>query len=157
VNLELVRQGYANVYVVSPDNKYEKELIEAEEDARNSKRGIWKISDFSDCIIITNFHYNAKGKDNENLNDEYVVFKNTCDFSLDITGWVVKDRTANAYIFPSFELGYQEEVTLHSGSGDNTETDLFWKRKYSVWSNNGDTLYLRDGEGNLVLVKSYSK
>lgn len=155
VNLEMVRQGYANVYIVLPDNKYEKELMAAEDEAKNSKVGLWKLSEFADCISITSFHYNAKGKDNENLNDEYIVLKNECDLFVEMTGWTVKDRTSNTYTFPKFELSSKEEVKIFSGSGTNTEDELYWSNGFPVWDNSGDTLYLRDGKGNLILVKNY--
>ncbi len=43
VNAELVRQGYAEVYPedLFPDNKYYGLLKEAEEEARQARRGIW--------------------------------------------------------------------------------------------------------------------
>ena len=40
-NLELVRQGYATVYTFPPNTKYLKELLEAQEEARRDKRGLW--------------------------------------------------------------------------------------------------------------------
>ncbi|MDI6798773.1 MAG: thermonuclease family protein [Candidatus Aenigmarchaeota archaeon] len=158
VNLELVKQGLANVYVVSPDVKYFSQLLEAESFAREKGVGIWKTSSlpYSKCIEVK-IHYDAKGEDNKNLNDEYVVFKNNCDFSVDLTAWTVKDRSFNTYTFPEFELESQAEVTLYSGSGNNTKTELFWNTKYSVWNNDGDTLYLRDREGSLILSKSYGR
>lgn len=155
VNLEMVKQGYANVYIVLPDNKYEKELMQAEDEAKNSKIGVWKLSEFADCISITSFHYNAKGSDNENLNDEYVVLKNDCDYYIDLTRWAVKDRTANTYVFPNFGLGSKEEVKIFSGSGIDTEKELYWNNKFPVWDNSGDTFYLRDAGGSLVLTRSY--
>jgi hypothetical protein len=40
--------------------------------------------------------------------------------------------------------------------GSNTATELYWGRSYgAVWNNDGDTLYLRDSNGNLVLSYSY--
>lgn len=41
VNLEMVRLGYANIYSYPPDTKYEKEVIKAEEEAKEAKRGFW--------------------------------------------------------------------------------------------------------------------
>ncbi|HKZ45466.1 MAG TPA: thermonuclease family protein [archaeon] len=155
VNLEMIRQGYANAYIVLPDNKYEKELMEAEEEAKSGKIGIWKLSDFANCFIISNFHYNAKGNDNENLNDEYVALRNECDFPIDMSSWNVKDRTANTYIFPQLELASRSELSVFSGPGTDTETGLYWKSEFPIWDNSGDTLYLRDSKGNLVLTNSY--
>jgi len=157
VNLEMVRQGFANVYIVYPDVKYEKELMQAENEAREKGLGIWKTSSlpYVDCIEISNFHYNAKENDNENLNDEYIVFKNSCDFSIDLTGWTIKDRSANFFTFPEFGLESEKEVVLKSGSGKNTKKELYWNSKRAIWDNKGDTLYLRDREGNLILIHSY--
>jgi micrococcal nuclease len=42
VNLEMVRQGYAHVYTVPPDVKYQEQLLNAEQEARNAKVGLWK-------------------------------------------------------------------------------------------------------------------
>jgi len=157
INLEMVRQGYASAYIVSPDVKYEREILQAEVEARSSKLGIWKVSDFLDCITIADFNFDAKGRDEENLNDEYFVLKNICSSSINMTGWEIKDRTSNIFTFPNFSLCFQSTVTIHSGSGKNTLTELYWNSDKPVWNNGGDTLYLRDSQGNLVLIESYSK
>lgn len=41
VNLELVRGGYAVIYTFPPDVKYQKELLAAQREAREAKRGLW--------------------------------------------------------------------------------------------------------------------
>ncbi|MDI6811717.1 MAG: lamin tail domain-containing protein [archaeon] len=51
-------------------------------------------------------------------------------------------------------------VTLYTGAGKDTTTELYWNssgcRCNAVWNNDGDTLYLRDMNGNLVMSYSYS-
>ena len=42
VNLELVKQGFATSYSYPPDIKFQKEILAAEEEAREAKRGLWK-------------------------------------------------------------------------------------------------------------------
>jgi len=40
--------------------------------------------------FVSPFHYNAKGDDRMNLNDEYVTLKNTGEDAIDMTGWSLK-------------------------------------------------------------------
>ncbi|MEM5794157.1 MAG: thermonuclease family protein [Candidatus Aenigmatarchaeota archaeon] len=156
VNLEMVRQGFASVYIVSSNQKYSSQLLEAEEYARKNKLGIWgKFSKFSDCIKVKEFHYDAKGDDSKNLNDEYFVLKNVCNFSINITKWNVRDRSFSSFYLSEFLLQPNSEVKILSGFGNNTKNEIFLNSKYPVWNNDEDTLYLKDGEGRLVLIYSY--
>lgn len=41
VNLELVKQGFAETDTFPPDVKHEKEFLEAQRDARKANRGLW--------------------------------------------------------------------------------------------------------------------
>jgi len=113
------------------------------------------------CIHIINFHFNAAGNDNYNLNDEYVTFRNKCSYSIDMSGWTIKDETAShIYTIPSFVLEGGATFTLYTGTGTNTDSALYWGRTSgnyaAIWNNDGDTLFLRDSDGNLVLSQSYS-
>jgi len=49
--------------------------------------------------------------------------------------------------------------TLYTGTGTNTNSALYWGRTSgnyaAIWNNGGDTLFLRDSNGNLVLSQSY--
>jgi micrococcal nuclease len=157
VNLELVKEGYSTVYIIPPNIKYSKEFLEAENEAKKNEIGVWKTSAYKECIEIVNFHYNAKGNDNENLNDEYVIFKNVCDFSIDMNNWEIKDEATNIYRFSEFSLLPHATVTLYSGSGIDSVTELYWNSRRAIWNNVGDTLYLRNSNGNLVLSQSYGK
>lgn len=154
VNLELVREGYAYVLDVQTNLKYIEQLKKAEEIAKEKKVGIWK-KPYSFCISIEKFNFNAKGNDNSNLNDEYVVFKNNCDFSINLTNWKIKDKTNNTFIFSKFVLNPKSSFVLYSGSGENSETELYWNSKKAIWDNKKDTLFLFDDEDTLILKYSY--
>ncbi|MFH8086788.1 MAG: thermonuclease family protein [Candidatus Aenigmatarchaeota archaeon] len=156
VNLEMIKQGFASVYVVSSNQKYSSQLLEAEEYARKNKLGIWgKFSKFSDCIKVKEFHFDAKGDDSKNLNDEYFILKNDCNFSINLMNWNVKDRSFNSFFLPDFLLEEKQQVKICSGLGNNTKNEIFLKNKYAVWNNDEDTLYLKDKDGNFVLIYSY--
>lgn len=43
VNAELVREGLASVYLISPNFKYKDKLIDFQKQARSKKAGIWSI------------------------------------------------------------------------------------------------------------------
>ncbi|UCE38120.1 MAG: thermonuclease family protein [Thermoplasmata archaeon] len=153
VNLEMVKEGCAIAYEFQPNVKYSEEFKEAEGEAREAGIGIWVPSSFSITISILNA--DAEGDDTKNLNDEYVVFANEGTTSLNMTHWLVLDQANNHYRFQEFELEAGSFVTLHSGSGVDTEVDIYWASPKPIWNNDGDTLYLRDAEDLFVTHYSY--
>lgn len=155
VNLQLIKEGYATVYILNPDEKYYLDFKQAEKEAKENKLGLWNVSIQSNCIVILDFNYDAAGNDNENLNGEYVKFKNKCGSQVNLNKWSVKDEGTSIYTFKMFVLKDGSEFTLFSGKGSDTEKELYWSSKRSIWNNNGDTLFLRNDRGNLVLSYSY--
>jgi len=153
VNLEMVKQGYAISYSFPPNTKHQDDFEEAEEEARSAKTGIWTASPYS--LSVSNFHYDAEGDDSKNLNDEYVIFENTQNISLDMTDWTVQDEANNFYVFPDFILGNETSVIMYTGSGEDTKTKLYWDSSKPIWNNDGDALFLRDSEGYLVNFQRY--
>ncbi len=108
-------------------------------------------------IAVDLINADAAGDDTTNLNDEYVVFENIGTATLDLTGWSVEDEAAKTYTFPdSFTLDPAAQVTLHSGSGTDSSTDLYWGRSSAVWNNTGDTVFVYDDQGAEVLARTYS-
>ena len=95
---------------------------------------------------ISEIQFDAPGKDNAtNINEEWVRVSG----SGDMTSWTLGDESSHVYTFPDgFMLG--GTVTIHTGSGEDTATDLYWGRGSHVWNNNGDTAYLKDAGGNIV-------
>ena len=164
----MVRLGLAHKYEYGSNTKYSSLFEQAEDEAKEKCGCIWQpcqneisqnyIQD--SCIYIINFHFNATGNDNYNLNDEYVTFRNKCSYPIDMTGWTIKDETAShIYTFPSFTFNKEATFTLYTGTGINTNSALYWGRTpgdyAAIWNNKGDTLFLRDSNGNLVLTQSY--
>jgi competence protein ComEC len=110
----------------------------------------------SGSLSVVEVHEDAPGNDNENPNGEYVVFENDGGEPLDLGGWTVTDEADHEYAFPSgFELGAGEQVTLYTGSGTDTETELYWGMERAVWNNAGDTVTVRDDDGSVVTQEAY--
>ncbi len=168
-NRELLEEGLARVYDSSFTRRERFEEIEST--ARTDGAGLWSCAaDTSAGATVTStpetgssdgrlrivaINADAEGDDNENLNDEYVVLENTGTESLDLSGWTVTDEAGHRYTFGEFTLGPGDRVTLHTGRGSDTATSVYWGRSGAVWNNGGDTVTVRDAEGNAVAERSY--
>ncbi len=107
-------------------------------------------------LAVAEINADAAGDDRENLNDEYVTFENTGDAPLDLSGWQVREGAGRTYTVPEgVTLDPGEQVTLHTGSGTDTTTDLYWGLDGPVWNNGGDTVTVIDSDGITVLEVSY--
>lgn len=156
LNYDLIDTGHARVY----DSEFSQSdrFYAAESDAQAAERSLWHCREPSEGsgFTISEIHADAEGDDRENLNDEYVVFENTGSESIDLSGWTVSDEASHIYTFPSgASVAAGETVTLHTGSGTDTETDRYWESSSAIWNNGGDTVSVSAENGTLVVSKSY--
>ncbi|WP_227356129.1 lamin tail domain-containing protein [Haladaptatus salinisoli] len=110
----------------------------------------------ANALQLTEVHADAAGDDADNLNDEYIVLKNTGNTPLDLSGWQIRDEADHSYTVPNgvtLEPGAQ--ITIHTGSGEKTNTDLYWGSGQPIWNNGGDTVIVVDTEGTTVLRETY--
>ncbi len=107
-------------------------------------------------LAVTEVHADADGDEYDNLNDEYIVFENTGSEDLDLSGWTVADEAGHAYTIPSgVVLSAGETITLHTGEGIDTESDLYWGSGSPIWNNGGDTIIVTNDESERVLEEEY--
>ncbi|WP_254272450.1 lamin tail domain-containing protein [Haloarcula marina] len=160
-NYRLVATGHARVY--ESDFSRLDRFHEAERTAREARRGLWTCLDSSAAtrtpgdspLAVAEIHADAAGNDNENLNDEYVVFENRGDSPLSLAGWTVGDAAGHTYAVGDVTLDPGERVTLYTGSGTDTADSLYWDADGAIWNNGGDTVVVRDADGRVVLERSY--
>jgi len=158
VNLAMVSEGWAFAYMLEPGDKYADMLLSAEQAARETGAGVWNYSGVTDAFCIGlhyPFQYNAEGDDRENLNGEFVTLRNSCTYPVGMAGWRLADASGAEYIFAGFTLSNKSAVTIHTGNGEDTGTNLYWNNSRPVWNNNGDSLYLWNSEDDIVLKYVY--
>ena len=66
-----------------------------------------------------------------------------------LTGWTLSDKEGNVYTFPDFSLWGGGAINVHTTSGTNTVTDLYWGQPNAVW-NAGDQVTLSDTSGTVI-------
>ena len=105
----------------------------------------------SPLLHISKVYVNSPGSDtgtNTSLNGEYIVIKNSASATTyTLTGYTIRDKSAHIYKFPTFRLKPGASVYVHTGSGTNTGTHLYWRSKAYIWNNSGDAAYLRNSVG----------
>jgi beta-lactamase superfamily II metal-dependent hydrolase len=87
---------------------------------------------------------------NLDLQDEWVQISNAGPSPVSLTAWKIEDDSKHSYTFPSYTLDSQSTVTVYTGEGMNTVTELYWGSDGTIWNNDGDTAYLYDNSGKLV-------
>ena len=107
-------------------------------------------------LSVAEINADAEGSELEPP-QEHVVFENTGSEPLNLTGYAVSDETTKQYQFPDgFTLDAGDQVTLFSGTGGDTDTELHWGRTSSaVWNNGSDTVFVTDDQGTVVVEESY--
>ena len=135
INLKLVEEGYANYYFPSGKDVYYNDFVNAWEICLKENKNLCEKSEDKcvNCISIKEFER------------QEVVFENICNFDCDLTNWEIKDEGRKKFVFENLVLFSGEEVKI-------TEKDF---NETYVWTASGDTLFLRDSEGKLVLWEGY--
>jgi len=101
-------------------------------------------------IVITNASFIAQSPEKENLNEEWVEIANQGDADAILAGWTLQDQQNHTYSFLDFTLKPGAKARIHTGEGNNTDTDLYWSRSSAVWNNDGDVATLKDASGSIV-------
>jgi len=142
INVDLVRSGLAHTFELNKLSKYVKELKDAENYAMANQLGIWKKSNIT-CIKLVDLKISGVEK---------VVLKNECNFSIQLKNWILEDESHNRFNFPSYLFKPNETIEIYS----NNKTARFsFNKNYQIWNKEGDSLFLRDSEGLLVLFYRY--
>lgn len=103
------------------------------------------------ALIISNASFVAPSPERENLNGEWVEITNTGDEDVAMAGWILVDGQDHEYAFPEdFVLSPGASVRVHTGNGNDSESELYWGLKVPVWNNDGDIATLVDESGNAV-------
>lgn len=163
-NRRLLDQGYARLY----DTEFSKRdaFAAAEAEAREAGTGVWGFdgeaetqltaSGQESTLELVEIHADAAGNDNENLDDEYLVFENTGSEAIDISGWRISDSAGHTYTVPDgVEVAAGARIRLLTGSGTDTTETLYWGEDQALWNNGGDTVTVRTASGDVVLRRSY--
>lgn len=154
VNLEIVRQGFANAFTVPPNLRYQKFFQQAEREAREAKRGLW--ADAGIPLKIVHIEADAPGSDNANPNGEWVEIANQGSQAIQMKGFTLKDEANHIYTFRNFTLAAGSSFRLYSGQGQDSQSALYWGFvDKSVWNNDSDTAFLRDTQGALIDTFTY--
>jgi micrococcal nuclease len=145
----LPRIWNANAFTAPPNARYEAEIRAAEQEAREAERGLWAGSEVA--LKIIQIEADAPGSDNENPNGEWIEIANQGDGPVSMQGYTLKDEANHIYSFGDFTVPPNQSFRLYSGQGSDNPDEIYWGFSgESVWNNNGDAAFLRDGEGALV-------
>jgi LysM repeat protein len=63
-----------------------------------------------------------------------------------LAGWTLHDDQGNVFFFPALSLFQGGAVTVHTKTGQNTVTDLYWNQSTAIWET-GETATLVDPTG----------
>jgi Lamin Tail Domain/Fibronectin type III domain len=100
---------------------------------------------------ITGIHANAAGDDRRNLNDEYVLVRNTGAAAINLAGWKLDagDRSQR-FSLTSYPLKKSATVRIHTGRGTTRVGHLYLGSGRPIWNNDGDTATLIDPHSIVV-------
>ncbi len=101
-------------------------------------------------VEITDANFVAPTPEKENLNGEWIEIANGGEADENLAGWTLTDQQNHTYAFPDFNLLAGAKVKVHTGSGEDTDEDLYCNRSTPIWNNDGDTATLKDASGKAV-------
>jgi micrococcal nuclease len=136
INSKIVNEGYANYYFPSGKDSYYNEFFYSWENCILVGKNLCEKSNHI-CNSCINIKLNVKL-------DEIKIY-NGCEYKCDITDWEIKDEGRKKLILNKTILSPYEEITINNKD---------FGKEY-ILTKSGDSIFLRDEIGKLVLWESY--
>jgi len=106
--------------------------------------------------FVTPFRYDPLSGDLDSTSGEVVTLKNYGDEPIDVSGWTLSNERGTAYEFPEgFSLAPGAQVSIHSGCGQDSNTDLYWCSRHPLWDDSGGVASLSMPDGTQVIAFAY--
>ncbi len=68
-----------------------------------------------------------------------------------LTGWTLSNEKGDIYTFPDFSLWGGGAINIHTTTGPNTITDLYWGQPQAMWIA-GEKATLKDSGGKVIVA-----
>jgi len=90
------------------------------------------------------------------LDGEVATLRNCGDAPIDLSGWTLADESGAVYTFPEgFTLTAGAQVAVHTGRGEDTASDLYWRSRVPIWNDKGGRAILTTPDGEIAAAFSY--
>ncbi len=96
---------------------------------------------------VEDWQVDPPGPDGDRLDEEWIGIVNRSEETIDLDGWVIRDATSSNRFPLRGSLRPGRSLTVRTGSGASTQTDLYLGESFPVWSNDGETVLLVDPAG----------
>jgi micrococcal nuclease len=149
VNQSLVEAGWALALWSAENPALTGSMMEAAE----ATRGWWGPSCGQPVAVVevSGHQVDPPGRDDENLDQEWVEIRNPGNDPIELAGWTIRDdTTSNRFELPAHILVAGASVKVHTGSGPDGPNDLYLDERSPVWSNGGETVLVLDPEGRIA-------
>lgn len=161
LTLQLLEQGLGHLFVIPPDDTDLTEMIAAQDRARAARLGIWSTDRYQGELHITSFHANAPGNDRENPNGEYLRVSNVSDHPVDLSSYVMTDRSGRRFALPDVVVPVGYTVKVHSGQGEHQrdtsqQLAVYLGSEGPVWNNDGDRATILDANDRVVDFREHA-
>lgn len=146
INAEIVKNGFANYYFPSGRHFRYEEFKKAWDYCIKKNINLCKSSEdiCALCVEIKEL----------NLKEDTLTLHNKCNFSCNLKDWKIKNEGRKKFIFKEFLLNSNKDVTIRRGEGFDNASLLYWHEKNKIWASSGDSLFLIDNKGGIVLFRS---
>ncbi|NLT42427.1 MAG: LysM peptidoglycan-binding domain-containing protein [Anaerolineae bacterium] len=81
---------------------------------------------------------------------EHVRLVNRGTQGIALDGWVLEDEDGHAFVFPNLFLWRNGTVNVHTTSGNDSATDLYWGLTEAVWDRSDETIRLLNPTGEVM-------
>ncbi len=154
INAEIVRRGAALARPFEPNITHQAHLEDMETLAKREGIGMWSPDTCGgrddSPVAVAEIRADPPGRDEHNLNGEWVVVVNRTGAPVDLTGWSLRDESSvHRYRFPVGSV-VDDQVTVFTGCGPDQPSTYHWCAETPVWDNAGDTAFLSDADGVVV-------
>lgn len=182
VNLELLRNGLAEIYFIKPDVKHYSLFAEIETDAQKQKLGIWSMREVpADTLKTTSPKIeNEYQKKMDNLtksvnpqiiisqifydgivprieSDEFVEISNIGLEDISLKGWKINaGNSKQNFEFPKkYILKAGEKCRIYTYEIHPESGGFSFQSKSAIWKNSGDIGYLLNDKNELISKWEY--
>ncbi len=155
LSVHLLDLGLGHVFLIPPDERDPKTLLEAQDRARTAKRGVWSTESYQGSFHFTSFHANAAGDDRTNVNGEYLRACNISNELVDLAGYKITNLSGRSFTLPSILVPAGHTVKIISGTGEHqaspdAQIEIYLGSPDPIWNNQRDRATLYDRHGRVM-------